>query len=170
MSTALSLYPFALIVQTWIISNSLESPTHGSVYRRIGITPDSPVGVSWDKGIGVEWNHVTTRGCIPGMSPSPPPPLPPPNNADNESRSSILSLAGINLGVSSPSPDNSHESDGGGDHETKPTMQLPVGAQNDHDNDLKTQNIFTSVTAKRRADARRVSDDFSADLIFKNNR
>jgi len=156
--------------QTWIISNSLESPTHGSVYRRIGITPDSPVGVSWDKGIGVEWNHVTTRGCIPGMSPSPPPPLPPPNNADNESRSSILSLAGINLGVSSPSPDNSHESDGGGDHETKLTMQLPVGAQNDHDIDLQSQNIFTSVTAKRRADARRVSDDFSADLIFKNNR
>jgi len=129
--------------QTWIISNSLETPTHGSVYRRTGITPDSPVGISWDKGIGVEWNHLTTRGCIPGMTPSPQPiPL------ANDSRASILTLAGINLGVS-PSPDGG----GGG------------GAEGVGEEEEEGHHVFTSVTARRRAEARRQSDDLTLGLI-----
>lgn len=125
--------------QTWIISNSLETPTHGSVYRRTGITSYSPAGVSWDKGIGIEWNHVTTRGSIPGLSPSPPHP------PTTDSRSSVLTLAGVNLRVS-PSPELRRkgvdaEDEAGGGHS------------------------FTSLTARRRLDARRESDDITDGLL-----
>lgn len=79
--------------QTWIVSNSLETPTHGSVYRRQGITPDCPVGISWDMGIGQEWNYVTSRACIPGMAPL---------SKSAGSRGSILSTSGISLVPNSP--------------------------------------------------------------------
>ena len=128
-------------LQTWIISNSLETPTHGSLYRRTGITPDSPAGVSWDKGIGIEWNHVTTRGCIPGLAP-PPPSHPPPT----DSRSPVLSLSGINLGVS-PSPE---------------AMRKGLNAEDHGDTAL---NSFTSLTARRRRDARRESADSTDGLL-----
>ena len=129
-----------VLFQTWIVSNSFETPTHGCVYRRTGITPESPVGLSWDKGIGVEWNHVTTRGCIPGMTTSPTP--------ASDSRSSVLTLSGLNLRVAE-SPDipprgASTDNDGGD------------GGDDDADGE---RNVFTSITARRRIAARRDSLD-----------